>query len=197
MGGIVYFSANKVGTFSASRASTFGGYGNNAAFIKGYSSIKGDMSGIISMTGLGQAVDGIKSGIDAIEAGIEEYQKTGELTGAALVAGKAGVEALVERKFKLGKMKNAGVEEIAGPPLIKTRTVTHGPHTGEPAVNIRNADGSGIDIAKHRVKEYRAEPRARTGRAAVKFDKDIAIDRKREKRAATQEDLKILDQYKG
>ncbi|MEH6735288.1 hypothetical protein [Shewanella sp.] len=162
-----------------------------------HSANKGDMTGALSLTPIGQTVDGIKSGIDALEAGYEEYQKTGDLTSAAVVAGKVGIEAYIERKIKIGKVKSTGVEDIAGPPLIKTRTVTHGPHSGEQAVNIRNADGSGIDIAKHRVKEYRSEPRSRSGRAAVKFDNDIAIDRKREKRAATQEDLKILEQYKG
>ncbi|WP_392342110.1 RHS repeat domain-containing protein [uncultured Shewanella sp.] len=193
-------SASKAGTFAPS-SGTFGGstsYGNSSSFIAGYSSAnKGDMTGALSLTPIGQTVDGIKSGIDALEAGYEEYQKTGDLTSAAVVAGKVGIEAYIERKIKIGKVKSTGVEDIAGPPLIKTRTVTHGPHSGEQAVNIRNADGSGIDIAKHRVKEYRSEPRSRSGRAAVKFDNDIAIDRKREKRAATQEDLKILEQYKG
>ncbi|WP_194165961.1 SpvB/TcaC N-terminal domain-containing protein [Shewanella sp. YLB-07] len=84
-------------------------YGNDASFAKGYSSIKGDMSYAISWSGPGQAVDSIHSGIDAFEAGYEEYQKTGNLTSAAFIAGKAGVQSLAERKLKLGRMPDADI----------------------------------------------------------------------------------------
>ncbi|MEZ8187617.1 RHS repeat-associated core domain-containing protein [Shewanella sp. 5S214] len=100
-------SASKAGTFAPS-SGTFGGstsYGNSSSFIAGYSSAnKGDMTGALSLTPIGQTVDGIKSGIDALEAGYEEYQKTGDLTSAAVVAGKVGIEAYIERKLKVARL---------------------------------------------------------------------------------------------
>ncbi|WP_308425012.1 RHS repeat-associated core domain-containing protein, partial [Shewanella algicola] len=110
-----YRSASKAGTFAPS-SGTFGGstsYGNSSSFIAGYSSAnKGDMTGALSLTPIGQTVDGIKSGIDALEAGYEEYQKTGDLTSAAVVAGKVATEAFIERKLKVARLpdvtKSAG-----------------------------------------------------------------------------------------
>jgi RHS repeat-associated protein len=99
----------KVSDIGSQKAISQQSYGNDANFAKGYSSVKGDMTGILSMTGPGQAVDSIKSGIDAFEAGYEKYQETGDLTGAALVAAKAGIEAYAERKLKgAGKAFNGG-----------------------------------------------------------------------------------------
>ncbi|GGP73009.1 hypothetical protein GCM10009347_41920 [Shewanella algicola] len=86
-------------------------YGNSSSFIAGYSSAnKGDMTGALSLTPIGQTVDGIKSGIDALEAGYEEYQKTGDLTSAAVVAGKVGTEAYIERKLKVARLPDVTKE---------------------------------------------------------------------------------------
>ncbi|WP_179024981.1 RHS repeat-associated core domain-containing protein [Shewanella sp. Scap07] len=88
-------------------------YGNDPNFAAGYDSAnKGDMSTVLSWTPLGQAVDAAKSTAEGFKAGIDEYQETGSLTGAAFVAGKAGAEAYVEKKLKLGRgpdvVKGAG-----------------------------------------------------------------------------------------
>ncbi|WP_308425015.1 RHS repeat-associated core domain-containing protein, partial [Shewanella algicola] len=95
-------------------------YGNSSSFIAGYSSAtKGDMTGALSLTPIGQTVDGIKSGIDALEAGYEEYQKTGDLTSAAVVAGKVGTEAYIERKLKVARLPDVTKGRInsAGQPI--------------------------------------------------------------------------------
>ncbi|WP_229814817.1 SpvB/TcaC N-terminal domain-containing protein [Shewanella hanedai] len=120
-------------------------YGNNAAFAKGYSSIEGDMTGILSMTGPGQAVDSIKSGIDAFEAGYEKYQETGDLTGAALVAAKAGIEAYAERKLKgAEKAFNGGAFG-----KLKTGNGIERHHMPADSINgIKRARGPSIQMLK-------------------------------------------------
>ncbi|MDW4812180.1 RHS repeat-associated core domain-containing protein [Shewanella fidelis] len=107
-------------------------YGNNADFAEGYSSVEGDMTGVLSWTGAGQAVDSIKSGVDAFEAGYEEYLETGSLTGAAVIAGKAGVEAYVERKLKLGR----------GPDVAKEIPISRAKY-GDAAEHITDAQKAG------------------------------------------------------
>ncbi|WP_346729630.1 SpvB/TcaC N-terminal domain-containing protein [Shewanella sp. NKUCC01_JLK] len=78
-------------------------YGNDANFAKGYSSIKGDMSGALSWTGPGQAVDSIKSGIEGVETALEEYDRTGSLAGAAWAGTVFALEKYVEYKLKIGR----------------------------------------------------------------------------------------------
>ena len=78
-------------------------YGNDANFAKGYGSLKGDMSGIMSLTPIGQAVDSIKSGIEGVETALEEYDRTGSLAGAAWAGTAFALEKYVEHKLKIGR----------------------------------------------------------------------------------------------
>ncbi|MCL1092086.1 hypothetical protein L2744_21300 [Shewanella profunda] len=86
-------------------------YGNDANFAKGYGSVKGDMSGIMSLTPIGQAVDSIKSGIEGVETALEEYDRTGSLAGAAWAGTALSAEKFVERKLKIGR----------GPDVVKDK----------------------------------------------------------------------------
>ncbi|WP_407695868.1 hypothetical protein [Shewanella sedimentimangrovi] len=97
------FSASSIGNLSsvASKPS----YGNDSNFTKGFAeqSNKRDMSAALSMTPVGQAVDSIKSGIEGVEAAIDEYNETGSVTGAVIAGGGLAVERYVERKLKLSR----------------------------------------------------------------------------------------------
>ncbi|MBW3527067.1 VCBS repeat-containing protein [Shewanella sp. NKUCC05_KAH] len=78
-------------------------YGNDPNFAKGYGSAKGDMSGILSLTPLGQTVDSIKSGIEGVETAINEYNETGSVAGAVMAGGVLALEKYAERKLKIGR----------------------------------------------------------------------------------------------
>jgi len=97
------FSASNIGDLSsvASKPS----YGNDANFVKGYAdqANKQDMSGVLSMTPVGQAVDSIKSGIEGIEKFADEYNETGSYTDAALAGAVFALEKYGERKLKLSR----------------------------------------------------------------------------------------------
>jgi hypothetical protein len=82
-------------------------YGNDPSFIKGYDSVEGDMSGILSMTGPALAVDAVKAGIEIANEIADEYEKTGLSSSTLLVAGKAVGEAALDVGLK--KVKILGV----------------------------------------------------------------------------------------
>jgi RHS repeat-associated protein len=88
-------------------------YGNDANFAKGYGSVKGDMTGILSWTPAGQAVDSIKSGIEGVEAAIDEYNETGSATKALVAGGVHALGKYAERKLKIGR--GPDVNEGTGP----------------------------------------------------------------------------------
>lgn len=81
-------------------------YGNDKRFAKGYSSGNGDMSGVLSWTGPGQAVDAFKSGLNAYDRAVQEYDDTGSITSSLLYAGMFFVEKYTERKLKIGNGLN-------------------------------------------------------------------------------------------
>lgn len=78
-------------------------YGNDPDFIKGYveHSENKDLSGMLSITPQGQALTGVASGIDAIKAGLAEFNETGSIVGATKVVGSVALESYAERKIKL------------------------------------------------------------------------------------------------
>ncbi|WP_287480853.1 RHS repeat-associated core domain-containing protein [Shewanella sp.] len=93
-------------------------YGNDPNFAKGYGSVKGDMSGILSMTGPALAVDAVKAGIDTVNAIADEYEQSGLSMATVIVAGKAAGEAAIDvgaKKFRLpgvAKKVSSGAENV-------------------------------------------------------------------------------------
>lgn len=92
-------------------------YGNDPNFAKGYGSAKGDMSGILSMTGPALAVDAVKAGIETANEIADEYEKSGLSMSTFIVAGKAAGEAAIDvgaKKFRLpGVSKSTNKAEHA------------------------------------------------------------------------------------
>lgn len=61
---------------------------------------------ILSWTGPGQAVDAFKSGLNAYDRAVQEYDDTGSITSSLLYAGMFFVEKYTERKLKIGNGLN-------------------------------------------------------------------------------------------
>ncbi|VEE61137.1 RHS repeat-associated core domain [Shewanella putrefaciens] len=86
-------------------------YGNDANFAKGYGSLKGDMSGILSMTGPALAVDAVKAGIEIANEIADEYEQSGLSMSTFIVAGKAAGEAAIDvgaKKLRLPDVVTGG-----------------------------------------------------------------------------------------
>ncbi|MGI1989279.1 RHS repeat domain-containing protein [Shewanella glacialipiscicola] len=86
-------------------------YGNDPSFIKGYDSVEGDMSGILSMTGPALAVDAVKAGIETANEIADEYEQSGLSMSTFIVAGKAAGEAAIDvgaKKFRLPGVAKRG-----------------------------------------------------------------------------------------
>ena len=124
-------SASKVGTYSASRSSTFGSYGNNAAFAKGYSSIKGDMTVALSMTPVATAVDVVNGLIDAVDEVIEEYENSGMSMATATVIAKKTGEVAVDVALKKVKIRAADDVTKGGDDAAKMSGMLRGAAKGK------------------------------------------------------------------
>ncbi|MDT3281738.1 RHS repeat-associated core domain-containing protein [Shewanella scandinavica] len=88
-------------------------YGNDPNFAKGYGSLKGDMSGILSMTGPALAVDAVKAGIETASAIADEYEQSGLSMSTFIIAGKAAGEAAIDvgaKKFRLPGVASSAKE---------------------------------------------------------------------------------------
>jgi RHS repeat-associated protein len=100
-------SANKVGTFAGSSSSSFGGYGNNGAFISGYSSIKGDASLIVGLIPAVQVAEAVKDGIESAENIIDAYQENGVSVATGTVVAKEVGELVVKTIAKKIRLPGA------------------------------------------------------------------------------------------
>lgn len=94
-------------------------YGNDPRFVEGYASIEADMSGIMSLTPIGQAVDSIKSDIEGVETALDEYNRTGSIAGAAWAGTAIALEKYVEHKLKVGR----GPDVVTGGPHGKVKGI--------------------------------------------------------------------------